>query len=1430
MNGVRQGGAWKRTIWARVVALTAVALPLRAAVVNVDLNVEAADPVYSGANGILSAGGAYWNGLHALQAFPATNLLTETSQATPLSIAVPNGMYGDYFPAVANTLQDSGWLPDWPSLIIRIENLISAEPYDVSVYSTFLPAWMEGATTVAVQHASGEAGGRFVSTPSGIMPGQPNVDYILFTNLYPIESSPGAGSLRIVTPLNAFTYYDNPVVGFQIRGNFSLAGVSNGPSGVTNFVSPQGLHVYPFTSWSNAATNVQAAVDAAGTNNLVLVADGVYGAPSTGAANAVWVNKPVRLQSANGPAFAVIDGGSLRRCLRVTHSNAVVRGFTFRNGYVSSASSAQGGGALLEQGLMAQCVVQSNRAAVSANASGAITASGGGIHAGSAARIRSCLVQGNWASAVAVPAYTNDPFYPSCPGSYSLSGSGLYYAYGGGIRGGVVEGCTVVGNTAAASSAGYTSVLAVALGGGVYASTLENCIVAVNSTDNVSGVTASYTFALPLQAGTGNTTNGPAFASGSDLHLAATSPCAGAGVVRSWMTNDTGLDGLPRTSGGLASLGAYEQARLGAGPAAPSIAAPVPVPAGGTNTEWTAASALSVSGTKDPGGWLAVSLPGGGFTTGGVAQTFAGTTWTAQVSTAYIATNQARLIEFRCATAGTATAVSSAATWLRVARGGNGPANVWISSVVSGVIYTADTLALAGSNGVDVAGSLQVSNEANGSVVFADAPVQSPRVWVAPPIPLALGSNRVSVCGTNLFGASACDTRVLFRGGAGAPQVDVTNADQFVSYGVTNIALGGSNNVHVTGDLLAYNAGTGLTTNFPAPGASPHRWNAPALPLAVGANAVLVSGTNAVGGQASDLVTITRAGAGTPSIAVLSPSRAYAFGVTSVVLSCSNNPHVVGTMTVSNSGDGRVYLAAAPAFATTTWSLSPLSLAPGTNRFRVAGTNALGGQASAELLLVRLTNAVLYVWASNATPAAPFVTPATAATNLQQAIDEAGSMGTVLVDRGAYGGVVITNALLVRSLFGPTSAVIKTTGGRCAYISATNAVLEGFTLKGAYFQYGGQGAGAYVARGAVLANCLIVSNSTQSGSVLPACPQYPSAPYYGYGGGVYCDAGGAVRSCLVAQNYAGTGGGGIYCCTNGVVQNCTIVSNMAAAGGGIYFAQGGLAENCIVYFNGGGNIQSAGATNNVQYCDTSPLYPGPGNTSLDPAFINRALSNYRLQSASPCIDRGTNASWMADALEFDGKPRILSGRVDMGCYELPIVVAVRAFLQGAYDPALHRMSQALALSGSLPERAPYAADARLAAPLPSNAVDWVLIQARDATNGALLASRSGLLDPYGYVMDTDGSTGVVLNVVFGNQVNVVVSHRNHLAAQSVQPQAVAGWLLSLDLTASVAAYLGGSNAAVQVEPGVWALPAGDADGDGALQPADHAIWRTQEGR
>jgi hypothetical protein len=71
----------------------------------------------------------------------------------------------------------------------------------------------------------------------------------------------------------------------------------------------------------------------------------------------------------------------------------------------------------------------------------------------------------------------------------------------------------------------------------------------------------------------------------------------------------------------------------------------------------------------------------------------------------------------------------------------------------------------------------------------------------------------------------------------------------------------------------------------------------------------------------------------------------------------------------------------------------------------------------------------------------------------------------------------------------------------------------------------------------------------------------------------------------------------------------------------------------------------------MSYCCTTPQpITGLGNITNAPLFVDQAGGNLRLQSTSPCINRGLN-SYATGSIDLDGNPRIVGGTVDVGAYE-----------------------------------------------------------------------------------------------------------------------------------------------------------------------------------
>ena len=73
-----------------------------------------------------------------------------------------------------------------------------------------------------------------------------------------------------------------------------------------HYVSPSGLHVAPYANWAEAATNIQAAIAASGSNDVVMVTNGAYVLDAT-----VRVTNHVALVSWGGRDEVLLDGSAL---------------------------------------------------------------------------------------------------------------------------------------------------------------------------------------------------------------------------------------------------------------------------------------------------------------------------------------------------------------------------------------------------------------------------------------------------------------------------------------------------------------------------------------------------------------------------------------------------------------------------------------------------------------------------------------------------------------------------------------------------------------------------------------------------------------------------------------------------------------------------------------------------------------------------------------------------------------------------------------------------------------------------------------------------------------------------------------------------------------------------------------------------------------
>ncbi len=293
--------------------------------------------------------------------------------------------------------------------------------------------------------------------------------------------------------------------------------------------------------------------------------------------------------------------------------------------------------------------------------------------------------------------------------------------------------------------------------------------------------------------------------------------------------------------------------------------------------------------------------------------------------------------------------------------------------------------------------------------------------------------------------------------------------------------------------------------------------------------------------------------------------------------------------------------------------------------------------------------------ATNGTHVSPFTSWATAATNIQAAVDVAQDGETVWVGNGVYatgtrscGGwtnrVAVTNAVTVRSADGPAVTQIRGAAGMTGVYLGPGASLVGFTVTNCGSLSVSVG-GVY---GGTVSNCVLTQNCGYDSGGAGSSRLYQCTVSFNTGA---AGAGGAIGSelynCLLVQNASDYAGAAL--CT---LYNCTLADNGGDAGSLNYCT----AYNCILAGNGNGDQGCSDSTvyfstywmpARLRYGDWEP------EKGVNPLFVDYTNGNYRLKAGSPCIDTGTNGVWTVGAVDLDGQRRVYPAgeRVDIGAFE-----------------------------------------------------------------------------------------------------------------------------------------------------------------------------------
>ncbi len=358
----------------------------------------------------------------------------------------------------------------------------------------------------------------------------------------------------------------------------------------------------PYSSWATAAHTIQAAVDAANSNNTVLVTNGFYdsgiGIVFGSSSNRVAITKPLLLKNVGNRENTIIAGSNDVRTLFIT-AGVEVEGFTITGGYANTsfgdAVHDYGGNVICwSGGVVRTSLIIGGYAWIKGGnvccyyggvvddcevTYGYCLNDGGGICCEYGGTVKNSIIKNNFGNVgggihssygilennIIIDNKTNNDggaanlYYSiirNCLAARNYAdrtGGGIYASFS------LLQNNTICSNKANKTGGGLAS----------YNNTNANNIVYYNSPDNYtnhfSGDTAMFNCSYPKIPGDNNSvTNEPNFIDyqNGDYRLLHDSPCFNAGTNEAWMAGIPDLSYQDRIIDGTVDIGAYEIGKL----------------------------------------------------------------------------------------------------------------------------------------------------------------------------------------------------------------------------------------------------------------------------------------------------------------------------------------------------------------------------------------------------------------------------------------------------------------------------------------------------------------------------------------------------------------------------------------------------------------------------------------------------------------------------------------------------------------------------------------------------------------------------------------------------------------------------------------------------------------------------------------------------
>lgn len=222
-------------------------------------------------------------------------------------------------------------------------------------------------------------------------------------------------------------------------------------------------------------------------------------------------------------------------------------------------------------------------------------------------------------------------------------------------------------------------------------------------------------------------------------------------------------------------------------------------------------------------------------------------------------------------------------------------------------------------------------------------------------------------------------------------------------------------------------------------------------------------------------------------------------------------------------------------------------------------------------------------------------------------------------------------------------------------------------------------------------------------------------------------------------------------------------------------------------------------------------------------------ANYNPQCANVSVYQYPAGFAGFSGYDFDSCPQ--SYHCDGATPTVEMRAKARLFLEGPFNGLA--LNNDLFLNGLIPPNHPFnvapwyytgTESVGHQSNLPSNTVDWVLVELRSSQDiDLVVAQKAAFLNTDGELMNVDGSPGVLFDNSMDDEYYICVHHKTHLSVVASSPNSLST-SENYDFTRSRSTALGNEQLIEKV--GRFTMYSGDYDGNGIINSIDYNLWIT----